>query len=106
MTIAFELKRSHSDVGEKLVVTEVNGPASYSSGGFTVTFAGLLRKVKFAFVAANGGYKAEVASISGNSVTVKVLYYDYDAAADDVAIEVPAGTDLSGVKFTILAIGE
>ena len=34
------------------------------------------------------------------------MYYDYDAAADGPAIEVASGTDLSGVEFTVLVVGE
>jgi len=89
----------------KLVVRQVSGPASYATGGFTVSFPEL-RAVHYAVATATGGYLAEVASISGNSVTIKVLYFDYDAAADGPAIEVPAGTDLSTVTITIIAVGE
>ena len=91
--------------GYRLAVVGVSGPSSYSAGGFTVSIPEL-RRVVAAIVQASGGYKAEVASVSGNTVTVKVYYYDYDASADGPAVEVPDGTDLSGVTFTIVAIGE
>jgi len=76
------------------------GPTSYTTGGFTVTI-GEFEKVAQAEVSCNGGYKAEVASIAGNVVTVMVRRYDYPAAAAGTAIEVPAGTDLSGVTFIL-----
>jgi len=57
-------------------------------------------------VIASGGYKAEVAGISGNTITVVVRYFDYDASGDGVAIEVPSGADLSGVTFYVIAVGE
>lgn len=82
-----------------------SGPASYTAGGFTVTIDQLSR-VDDAIVVAGGGYLAEVASISGNTITVRVYYFDYAAAAAGPAIEVPAGTDLSAVTFRVLAVGE
>lgn len=96
---------NYNAVGHKLVAKAVTGPASYSTGGFAVSFPEL-RVVHAALVVGGGGYKAEIASISGNTVTIRVLYYDYAAAAAGPAIEVPAGTDLSGVTFYVLAIGE
>ena len=88
----------------KLYFDVVTGPSSYSAGGFTVDTG--LSDVKAAIVIADGGYKAEVAGISGGTITIVVRYYDYDAGADGTAIEVPDGTDLSGVHFYIIAIGE
>jgi len=88
----------------KVVVASTTGPASYTSGGFTYT-VDELKEVYGAIVQASGGYKAEVASISGNTITIMVYQYDYAAAAAGPAIEVTAGTDLSGVTFTILALG-
>ena len=89
----------------KVVAESVSGPASYPSGGFSVAFDEL-RQVHAAIVIAGGGYLAEVAGVSGNTVTIVVRYFDYDAAADGVAIEIPAGTDLSAVSFWVIAIGE
>ena len=86
------------------VYVKTAGPAAYTAGGFEVV-EGELGTVETAVVQASGGYTAEVASITGNKVKVKAYYFDYDAAADGVAIEVPDGTDLSGVTFTILAFG-
>ena len=86
------------------VMTKVLGPTSYTAGGFDVRISEL-GHVYNAVVNASGGYIAEVASISGNVVKIKVYYFDYDATADGPAIEVPDGTDLSGVSFTIFAEG-
>ncbi len=83
----------------------VKGPASYATGGFTVTISDLA-KVYDAVAIAGGGYLAEVASISGNAITIKVYYFNYPATATGTAVEIPAGTDLSGVTFRIIAIGE
>jgi len=89
----------------KIYAGNTAGPSSYPSGGFDVQITGL-SKVHAAVVIAGGGYLAEVASISGNTIKVKVNYFDYDAAGDGTAIEVPSGTDLSGVTFYVIAIGE
>jgi len=96
----YNLKRFGPD--EKLYITQVSGPSSYSAGGFTVDHP--FSRVSHAIAIASGGYIAE-ASVSGNTVTVKVYYFDYDAAADGTAIEVPDGTDLSGVTITVIIIG-
>ena len=90
--------------GKKIVVASSAGPSSYATGGFDVVIDELT-SVDFAIVVCNGGYIAEVASITGNTVKVLVRYFDYDAAAGGTAIEVASGTDLSGVTFTILAVG-
>jgi len=87
------------------VEVSTTGPSSYAAGGFNVTVGRLRKIVKRPVVSCDGGYKAEVASVSDNVVTIVVKYYDYDAAADGTAIEVPDGTDLSGVNFEIKAEG-
>ena len=86
------------------VIVETTGPSSYSSGGFTVS-VGKLRIVKHANVELSGGYVGEVASISGNTLTIKAYYFDYDASADGAAVEVADGTDLSSVTVKVIAWG-
>jgi len=81
------------------------GPSSYSAGGFTVTVSDLRKVEAVLFVGANAGYICEPASMSDNTVTVKVYYFDYDATADGAAIEVANATDLSGVTFTVIVVG-
>ena len=81
----------------KIYIGSTSGPSSYSTDGFTVTVSEL-RSVSNAMVVAGGGYTAEVASISGNTITVKA----YSGAGS----EVTAGTDLSTVTFIVLAVGE
>lgn len=89
----------------KAIITESAGPSSYTSGGFDVEVSELAKVSKSAVLQITGGYIAEVTSISGNKPKVKVYYFDYDAAADGAAIEVAAGTDLSGVTVTLLSYG-
>ncbi len=76
------------------------GPASYAAGGFTFN-ATDFKKVDNAVPSGSGGYKAEIAGISGNTITVKVLDYTYAATATGPAAEVAAATDLSAVTFYI-----
>jgi len=87
----------------KRVTLTVSGPTSYPAGGFSVSI-GALRLIAWAKVIAGGGYKALV-TWSGNTLTVVAHYYDYPAAAAGTSIEVPAGTDLSGVTFIVEAEG-
>jgi len=82
----------------------VTGPVSYPTGGFTVTVSGI-KNIKSVIVIPTGGYKASW-TWTGNTVTIVAQYYDYPAAAAGPAIEVPAGTDLSGISFFLIVIGE
>lgn len=91
--------------GKKIVLVSVPGPSSYTSGGFTVTVPELARvhAVLFAFI--TGGYKVGGLTVSGNSITVSVHYYNYPATSSGPSVEVPAGTDLSGQTVTLIVIG-
>ena len=105
MAIVGRLMKALGKGGYKVAVTTTSGPSSYSSGGFNVTIS-QLSSVSYALAQAqNAGYLAVVASVSGNTVKVKVMYFDYDASADGAAIEVASGTDLSSVTFTVVAFG-
>ena len=64
----------------------------------------------------DGGYKCEAQdSIIGaggvnggalrNELTILVRYYDYNAVADGVAIEVANGVDLQHTTFQVVVIG-
>lgn len=63
---------------------------------------GEFEKVVSALATMTGGYLCRVA-ISGATVTVTPMYFDYDAAADGAAIDVPLATDLSGETITVIA---
>ena len=91
--------------GRLIAVVTSSGPSSYSSGGFSVTLSELRKVESVIAVYSNAGYLCEGSVGTGNSVTVKVYYFDYDATADGAAVEVAAGTDLSGVTFTVIAVG-
>lgn len=102
---AFNLPKAMGRASFKGWSGSVTGPTSYTTGGFTVTID-QLTAVYDAVVIAGRGYLAEVASISGNTITIRVYQFDYPATAAGPAVEVPAGTNLSGVTFRIIAIGE
>jgi len=102
---AFGMRKPRGRAVPKGWTGSVSGPSSYPTGGFTVTIA-RLAKVEDAMAKGGGGYKAEVVAISANTIRVMVRQFDYPAASAGPAVEVPAGTDLSGVKFRIVAVGE
>ncbi|MCD6209791.1 MAG: hypothetical protein J7J01_02650 [Methanophagales archaeon] len=80
--------------------------SSYASGGDSLSLSSYLSSVQAVVCQSHArGYALE-ASASGTTVTVVARYYDYDAAADGTAIEVTEGTDLSGVSFTLVVLGE
>jgi len=89
-----------------LIKETITGPASYTAGGFSHTISNVSVVDAILAASATGGYKVDAAAItvSGNTLTIPVYYYDYDAAADGAAIEVPDGTDLSGITITVIAI--
>jgi len=91
----------------KIAFKSVNGPTSYSAGGFTVTIDGL-REIVHAIVELRqrgNNYRIDY-SWSGNTVTIKVYVIAADTSSGDIsATEVADGTDLSGLTFDIIAIG-
>jgi len=114
LTIVGRLAKAIGLGGYKVVVTQSAGPSSYSTGGFSVTISEL-STVDYAVAQAmnpgTAGYLAVVKSVSDNTVTVQV--YEVNQAVDEggtatytVTIkEVGAGTDLSGINFTVIAFG-
>jgi len=81
---------------------QVQGPASYSSGGFTVSIPGV-RTIIAAAVVASGtsayGLPA-VASFTGNTVTIKVF-----SATGAPMSEIASGTPLTAYLFTLIVFG-
>ncbi|MBW2560872.1 MAG: hypothetical protein JRE40_08465 [Deltaproteobacteria bacterium] len=94
--------------GRVIVYFENAGPSSYSSGGFDVAINSLRAVEKIVSLGNNYGYRseAEEASISGNTLTIKVRYYYYACPAlCATGWEVTDGRDLSGVTFSGIVIG-
>jgi len=89
-------------------IKTTTGPSSYSAGGFEVV-CGEVEKVDKAIVQVYGGgeYLAQIVSISGNKVKIKVRD-NIEQAVDEggtstytIGGEVADGTDLSSVTFVI-----
>ena len=86
------------------------GPSSYPSGGFNITINGL-SKIHTAIVTFKGSrpddlvYQLDV-SWSGNTITVKVMSINVTASSPASWSEVAGGTDLSGLIFDIIVVGE
>jgi len=86
------------------------GPTSYTSGGFDISLPEL-KRIHFAVAMFSGArpsnyvYQLDV-SWSVNRVRVTVMRIDVTATAPAAWTEVPAGTDLSGLTFSVIAIGE
>lgn len=94
--------------GRIIVYWENAGPASYSTGGFSVTINALRAVERIVDIHNNYGYKSEAgdASISGNAITVKASYYYYACPVTcATGFEVRSGADLSGVTFSGLVVG-
>ncbi len=93
--------------GRLLVLVTFTGPSSYTSGGFSQAVKSVRDVDAVLSISCSGGYKVDPAAVTveAGSITVPVYYYDYDAASDGPAVEVPAGTDLSGVSFQAIIVG-
>ena len=105
----YALEKPIETTKPRLVVLEVAGPTSYPAGGFQVTIADL-KRIHFAVATFRGTrvtnlvYQLDV-TWSGNTVTIKVMQIDVTATTAGWS-EVAAGTDLSGLTFQIIAVGE
>lgn len=90
----------------KVVARTVNGPASYTAGGFTVVVPEL-DEVKIAAVSLRNPADNHLIrySVSGNTITIQVFTIAADANGNITATEVANGTDLSALVFDIVAVG-
>ena len=94
--------------GRVLVRETVAGPASYAAAARpTVVFDDLSQGVEtlLAVTGDDGRIVERIGAVVGRTVTFRVLFFDYDAIADGVAIEIVDATDLSGDNYTFLAVG-
>lgn len=82
----------------------VAGPASYPAGGFGVMI-GELEKLVAAAVSPSGGYSPAVVGFSGNTASVGVYQSVGSVGPSGPHTEVPGGTDLSTVTFTVVGEG-
>ncbi len=83
--------------------------SSYQPGGDQVTLTEV-KEISFAVVQASGGYHAIVPSGSYSGAAFKVqLFYVADpvttSGSNSALTEVSSGTNISGIVYTIFAIG-
>ncbi len=97
------------NIGEyKIIEVTTTGPSSYVTGGSTVTVSSA-KEIKAVLAAGNTGKylvdrKELQDSVSDNTFKLIVNYFSYSATADGAAVEVAAGTDLSGATFSVLVL--
>jgi len=92
--------------GLKIITKEITLDGTYTAGGVSTEITEL-KVVHDAYVmSVSGGYIGEATDISGRTFKIKIYYFDYDAAADGPAIEIPDGTDVTGMTVKVLVIGE
>jgi len=109
----FDLEKSLGLARIKLFVDRVSGPTSYNPAARPTVDTGL-RTLYFAHIEEEGGgeYLTKVVSIAGGVITYMVRD-NIEQAVDEggtsvytIGGEVAAGTNLSGVTFDVIAIGE
>jgi hypothetical protein len=96
----------------KIAFTTVSGPTSYNATtGIQVTINELQRidnvivTVNAPLQVNNFVHSVNVASISGNVITLRVFRIDVTATAPATWTEVPNGTNISALQINIVAIG-
>jgi len=96
------LKREKNPNEPDIYFVQVQGPASYPGGGFTVSIPGVRTIIGASVVA--GGTSAyglpTVASFSGNAVTIKVF-----STTGTPMSEIASGTPLTAYVFTLVVLG-
>ena len=104
-TLTVDEVKHWKPLGLAIVVGRFTFSNSYTTGGEALDLSPHIgaRKIHV-FIAENaGGYIFEYDSTNKK---LKAYFFDYDAAADGGAIEVPALTDLSTVTTRFIAVAE
>lgn len=88
----------------RVYVGSFSGPASYSTGGFTVALPINPSYVVVTLVNGNNAYRISY-TVSGNTLTIQVFELSADTTTGAIsASEVAAGTDLSALTFNVIAL--
>lgn len=96
--------------GKKIVQTIAAGPASYTTGGFTVRL-GELNTIHAVKVSVRTNLKVDdyVHAVdytySGNTITIIVYRINVTGTSPVAWAQVPATTDISALSLEIVAIG-
>ena len=96
--------------GRLIVYWENVGPASYATGGFTVTISSLKKVEAAVHVGNKSGYRTEPeeATLSANAIKIPVHYHGYACPGAPICAtgwEIPSGRDLSKAAFSGIVIG-
>ena len=93
--------------GLKVAARTVNGPSSYSAGGFNVEFPELSTIVHaIVQLRNNPGNKLVQVNVTDNTVNIKIFTISADTTTGAIsATEDADGTDESGLVFDVIAIG-
>ncbi len=97
----YYLKKQKNPNEPDIVIVNIQGPASYVGGGFTVTIPGV-RGIINAGVMASGSSAyglPTVKGVSGNSITIQV----WSTTGTPMA-EIASGTPLTSYIFTVIAL--
>jgi len=99
----YETPTVNAVIPRKIVVSL---PATYTAGGFTVNVIGGRILDVIPLTPSVAGYQIEVPEDgkTENSFKVKLYYFDYDAASDGAAIEVPDGASLPSASIGFIVI--
>ncbi len=97
----FYSKKEKSPNEPIIVIANIQGPASYPGGGFTVSIPGVRSIINAGVMA--GGSSAyglpTVKGVSGNAVTIQV----WSTTGTPMA-EIASGTPLTSYVFTLIAL--
>ena len=97
--------------GRLIVYWENAGPATYATGGFTVTITTLKGVEAVVNVGNNSGYRTEAEEVTkpeANSIKIPVHYHGYACPGAPICAtgwEIPSGRDLSKATFSGIVIG-
>lgn len=94
--------------GKKIVVTEVTSAITYNSTtGFVVTVPELEKVHAVLYASIDGGYKVNTCSISGNTVSLFLHYYNYaqETSVDGPSIDIPNNTNIGTRTVTLVTLG-
>ena len=86
----------HEKLRKELLTLPAADVDTDSSGDITITFGHLRHIVEDSVkVSLEGGYVANVISVSGNTATVRIYQGDYDQSSDAALAAVASGSDIA-----------
>jgi len=99
-------------LNKKIKFKTVTGPTSYDATNGWKVYIDEIQLIEHASIAVdkpfrenNYVYVVDIAEVSGNVVTLRVYRIDVTATAPSTWAEVPAATNISALRVTVIAIG-